>query len=144
EATAEDGFPAAATEDVSAATTEANEPVWDPDAPALEVQQPTSFADAAADWDPDLPLLEEVDVPAPQQESGEGQGSGERSVYPPQASFGSVSAEDDELVEITAFAAEAEALADELDPEHRDDDYAFLQELDRAIAATAPRAPVED
>ncbi|HEX6926499.1 MAG TPA: zinc ribbon domain-containing protein [Longimicrobiaceae bacterium] len=137
EATVEDGGPAAATP--------ADGPAWDADAPVSEAPQPTSFADAAAEWDPDLPLLEEVVVPAPQEDSAEGgEGSREGSAHPPQASFGGVAAPDDELVEITAFAAEAEALANELDPEHRDDDYAFLQELDRAIAATAPRAPAEE
>ena len=45
---------------------------------------------------------------------------------------------DEDLVEITTFAAAAEALAEEVDPAPVDDDYAFLQELDRAIAATAP------
>lgn len=50
----------------------------------------------------------------------------------------------DELGEITSFADEAEALADRVDRPAPDDDIAFLEELDRTIAATAPRGPARD
>ena len=51
---------------------------------------------------------------------------------------------DHDLGEITSFADAAEAMADRVDRPAADDDIAFLDELDRTIAATAPRTPAED
>ena len=113
------------------------------------------FAGAADDWDPELPVLEpESEAPeneapemvervpaqneiSPEQPLDVGELQGD-AVENDGGTHGAVSPDDD-LVEITNFAAAAEALANEVDPAPSgDDDYAFLEELDRAIAATAP------
>ena len=111
---------------------------WTPELPELE-----SFA-AQADVEPE-PTTGEMPTDVSAAPSGDERATaGEEpldvSAYGPEEES---SAEDD-LIEITNFAAAAEALADEADPAAGDDDYAFLQELDRAIAATAPNAPTAE
>jgi hypothetical protein len=125
------------------------------DAPALAAEEEPE------EWTPELPELESFAAQAdvePEPTTGEmptdvsaapigdeGATAGEEpldvSAYGPEEEGPGV---DDDLVEITNFAAAAEALADEADPPAADDDYAFLQELDRAIAATAPTAEEDE
>lgn len=98
------------------------------------------------EWVPELPVLDgspSPEVPAAPQEAA---AASESDSYLDVSAYG-VSDETelgDDLLEITNFAAAAEALADEVDPQPADDDYAFLQELDRTIAATAPAAESEE
>lgn len=97
---------------------------------------PGSFAEAAEEWDPELPVLEETREP--EAVASETVEPPHTAVQRPEATASQESRPfDEDLVEITNFAAEAEALANEVDREPGNDDYAFLEELDRAIAATA-------
>lgn len=120
------------------------------DAPALEPDEESE------EWVPELHLLESPEeTPADRVESEERaraeEEPGDANEPPAETSAEEQEPLDisayrlepdagasDDLVEITTFAAAAEALADEAEPAQDDDDYAFLQELDRAIAATAP------
>lgn len=139
---------AVTTEEVPAGEGEA-EGAWF-DAPALEADE------EAEEWVPELHLLDSPDEgPAergPSEERApEGGETGETDRAAEETSAADQEPLDisayrpdpdaeapDDLVEITTFAAAAEALADDAEPAQDDDDYAFLQELDRAIAATAP------
>ena len=113
------------------------------------------FAAAADEWSPDFPEsdfdgsvsaaiiepagsepvdeLVDVDALAPiealEEEEDEGEAEPSRN---------------NDLGEITSFADAAEAMADRVDRPAADDDMAFLEELDRTIAATAPRTPNDD
>jgi hypothetical protein len=123
--------------------------------------EPTAedFADEAEEWVPDLPEIEtpadwgqpvttaEVGEAAPDQlaerEEPSAAAEEELPIMGDPMDVSSYESEEkapanDDLVEITTFAAAAEALADEVETAPADDDYAFLEELDRAIAATAP------
>ena len=123
------------------ATLEAGTPAYEPAVPAepAAVAGPDDFAEAAEEWEPQLeeePEVEPLPELQPQQPAEEVAAADVSSFTPDLEEPRSV---DDDLVEITNFAAAAEALADEVDPAPAgDDDYAFLEELDRAIAATAP------
>lgn len=107
---------------------------------AADAYAPTDFAAAAQEWEPLLdeePEAEPEPLPelGPQQPAEEVAAADIGALAPDSP----ISGLDQDLVEITSFAAAAEALAEEVDPAPAgDDDYAFLEELDRAIAATAP------
>jgi hypothetical protein len=144
------------------ATIESGAPVADSQGPAFETAPPdaaqrrrgaatggsaSDFAGAADEWDPQLPEIEEEIAPEEQLPELQAPAAAERggadeittldvSAY--SAETEERRAVEEDLIEITNFAAAAEALADEVDPAPADDDYAFLEELDRAIAATAP------
>jgi hypothetical protein len=141
EPTVESGAPVDAPEEA------ASESVG-PDAPVAVGAN--DFASAADEWDPELPEIEEEAAaaePLPELQAAEAAGAAAEEVGEEAAPLdvGAYSAEaeerravEEDLIQITNFAAAAEALADEVDPAPADDDYAFLEELDRAIAATAP------
>lgn len=121
-------------------TVEAGTPAPESVATEEEEEEPSaasgSFAEAAEEWDPDLPMLEETREPeavAPEAAEPPHMAVQRSEATPTQES----KPFDEDLVEITNFAAEAEALANQVDREPANDDYAFLEELDRAIAATA-------
>lgn len=150
------GEPPAAGETVSDAGAAPTAPAEPAEAP---IARAADFAAAAEEWAPELPLIEESAAPVvaesqrPAEPTPEAQPNGDpasdeiRAEEPLEVSaYASEEASPapDDLVEITNFAAAAEALADEVDSAAKDDDYAFLEELDRAIAATAPTAGSEE
>ena len=112
------------------------------------------FADAADEWSPELPdndfegsVSDAINSSAAEDEETI-EAIDVSTLSPDVTEEENVTLEitdrHDDLGEITSFADEAEALADRVDRPAADDDLAFLEELDRTIAATAPRGPASD
>lgn len=119
-------------------------PVEVPTAELETAADVSDFAEAAEEWEPlieEEPAAEPLPVLEGAQPVEPAAPVADVSALAPETEQESANRREveDDLVEITNFAAAAEALADEVDPAPAaDDDYAFLQELDRAIAATSP------
>ena len=107
------------------------------------------FAAAAEEWAPDFPdgdfdgsvseAIIDPTGPGPVEELVDVD-----ALAPSDAEEQAESSPNHDLGEITSFADAAEAMADRVDRPAADDDMAFLEELDRTIAATAPSTPGDD